>query len=109
MSALSLKTAPILAALKASGLPQEDLASSLLSLPPNFQYIDRQPFRFLDYSATTRLDVTINHLNAFPDIVQIGFDLGITALGNLVFLTMDEARWQNQARQNAMKDALVKA
>ena len=63
----------------------------------------------LGYSATTRLEVTINHLPAFPEIVQIGLDLGITALGNLVFLTKDEARWQSQARHNAMKDALVKA
>ena len=52
---------------------------------------------------------TINHLPAFPEIVQIGLDLGVTALGNLVFLTKDEARWQSLARQKAMKDALVKA
>ena len=109
MSALSSKTASILAALEAFGLPKEDLASSVLSLSPNFQYIDRQPPKLLDYSATTRLEVTINYLPAFPEIVQIGLDLGITALGNLVFLTKDEARWQSQARHNAMKDALVKA
>ncbi len=109
MSALSSKTASILAALEAFGLPKEDLARSVLSLSPNFQYIDRQPPKLLDYSATTRLEVTINHLPAFPEIVQIGLDFGVTALGNLVFLTKDEARWQSQARQNAMKDALVKA
>ena len=109
MSALSSKTASILAALEAFGLPKEDLASSVLSLSPNFQYIDRQPPKLLDYSATTRLEVTINHLPAFPEIVQIGLDFGVTALGNLVFLAKDEARWQSQARQNAMKDALVKA
>ncbi|MDC0912565.1 hypothetical protein OAQ47_01345 [Paracoccaceae bacterium] len=51
----------------------------------------------LDYSATTRLEVTINHLPAFPKIVQIGLDLGVTALGNLVFLTKDEAQWQSLA------------
>ena len=109
MSALSSKTASILAALEAFGLPKEDLASSVLSLSPNFQYIDRQPPKSLDYSAPTRLEVTINHLPAFPEIVQIGLDFGVTALGNLVFLAKDEARWQSQARQNAMKDALVKA
>ena len=109
MSALSSKTASILAALEAFGLTKEDLESSVLSLSPNFQYIDRQPPKLLDYSATTRLEVTINHLPAFPEIVQIGLDFGVTALGNLVFLAKDEARWQSQARQNAMKDALVKA
>jgi uncharacterized protein YggE len=109
MAALRSKTASILAALEAFGLPKEDLACSVLSLSPNFQYIDRQPPKLLDYSATTRLEVTINHLPAFPEIVQIGLDFGVTALGNLVFLTKDEARWQSQARQNAMKDALVKA
>ncbi|MBL6608734.1 MAG: SIMPL domain-containing protein [Rhodobacteraceae bacterium] len=36
MSALSSKTASILAALEAFGLPKEDLASSVLSLSPNF-------------------------------------------------------------------------
>jgi uncharacterized protein YggE len=109
MSALSSKTASILAALEAFGLSKEDLASSVLSLSPNFQYIDRQPPKLLGYSATTRLEVTINHLPAFPDIVEIGLDFWVTALGNLVFLTKDEARWQSKARQNAMKDALVKA
>ena len=109
MAALRSKTASLLAALEAFGLPKEDLASSVLSLSPNFQYIDRQPPKLLDYSATTRLEVTINHLPAFPEIVQIGLDLGVTALGNLVFLTKDEARWQSLARQKAMKDALVKA
>ena len=109
MSALSSKTASILAAFEAFGLPKEDLTSSVLSLSPNFQYIDRQPPKLLDYRATTRLEVTINHLPAFPEIVQIGLDFGVTALGNLVFLTKDEARWQSQTRQNAMKDALVKA
>ena len=109
MAALSLKIALLLAALEAFDLPKEDLESSVLSLSPNFQYIDRQPPKLLDYSATTRLEVTINHLPAFPEIVQIGLDLGVTALGNLVFLTKDEARWQSLARQKAMKDALVKA
>lgn len=103
MAALRSKTASLLAALEAFGLPKEDLASSVLSLSPNFQYIDRQPPKLLDYSATTRLEVTINHLPAFPEIVQIGLDLGVTALGNLVFLTKDEARWQSLARQKAMK------
>jgi len=109
MAALSSKTASLLAALEAFGLPKEDLASSVLSLSPNFQYIDRQPPKLLDYSAITRLEVTINHLPAFPEIVQIGLDTGVTALGNLGFLTKDEAWWQSLARQNAMKDALVKA
>ena len=109
MSALSSKTASILAALEAFGLRKEDLASSVLSLSPKFQYIDQQPPKLLDYSATTRLEFTINHLPAFPEIVQIGLDFGVTALGNLVFLTKDEARWKSKARQNAMQDALVKA
>ena len=91
MAALSSKTALLLAALEAFGLPKEDLASSVLSLSPNFQYIDRQPSKLLDYSAITRLEVTINHLPAFPEIVQIGLDPGVTALGNLGFLTKDEA------------------
>ena len=108
MSALSSKTASILAALEAFGLPKEDLARSVLSQSPNSRYIDRQPPKLRDYSATTRLEVTINHLPAFPEIVQIGLDFGVTALGNLVFLTKDEARWKSKARQNTMKDALVK-
>ena len=58
MAALRSKTASLLAALEAFGLPKEDLASSVLSLSPNFQYIDRQPSKLLDYSAITRLEVT---------------------------------------------------
>ena len=76
MAALSSKTVSLLAALEPFGLPKEDLASSVLSLSPNFQYIDQQPPKLLDYSATTRLEVTINHLPAYPEIVQIGLDLG---------------------------------
>ena len=108
MAALSSKTVSLLAALEPFGLPKEDLASSVLSLSPNFQYY-RQPPKLLDYSATMRLEVTINHLPAFLENVQIGLDLGVTALGNLVFPTKDEARWQSLARQNAIKDAPVNA
>ena len=46
--------------------------------------------------------------SCLSEIVQIGLDFGVTALGNLVFLTKDEARWKSKARQNTMKDALVK-
>ena len=100
MSALSSKQPQSSPPLKLLACPRRS-ASSVLSLSPNFQYIDRQPPKLLDYSAATRLEVTINHLPAFPEIVQIGLDFGVTALGNLVFLAKDEARWQSQARQNA--------
>jgi uncharacterized protein YggE len=99
----------IVAALKALGIADEDIATANVSLGPVYDYpVNAQPV-IHGYQLQNTVTVTVRDLDKVPDVVDNSVQAGATQVNGISFDVKDRAAAEAKARENAVKDARARA
>ena len=108
-NAAQLMTA-VIAKLKALGIADADLQTSMLSLQPTYDYTaGSNPPRVTGYQFANEITVTIRDLDKLGDAIDGSLAAGATSLDSVTFRVSDEATAEKQARVAAMAEAKARA
>jgi uncharacterized protein len=100
----------VIAALKAVGIADRDIATSWISLQPTYDYQSgANPPHITGYQFSNSVAVTIHDLDKVGDAIDGALAAGATSLDGVSFRVADEAAAEAQARQAAMTEAKAKA
>ncbi len=100
----------VIAALKALGIADADLQTSMLSLQPNYDYsTNSNPPKLTGYTLSNSVAVTIRDLDKVGDAIDDSLAAGATTLDGVTFRVDDPAKAAQQARQQAMTQAKAQA
>ena len=98
-----------LTALKKKGVTADNITSTNLYLAPQYSYPkDGQP-KLVGYRASRAITVTVNELANLNSYLDVALSSGINQVNNITLKVEDEAKYQQQARMAAIKDAQSKA
>jgi uncharacterized protein YggE len=99
----------IVAALKALGIADEDIATANVSLNPVYNYpVNAQP-TIHSYQLQNTVTVTVRDINQVSDVVDNAVQAGATQVNGVSFDVKDRAASEAKAREAAVKDARAKA
>lgn len=99
----------IVAALKALGIKDEDIATSQVSLNPTYDYpVNGQP-KLRGYQLVNTVTVTVNNIDQVSDVIDNSVQAGATTVNGVTFDVKDRAAAEAKAREAAVKDARTKA
>jgi uncharacterized protein YggE len=107
--------AAILKAVKAAGIPAENMFTSELTLLPVFERTSRSSAeqtnlpRIVGYSATNVVRVEINEINKIGEVIDAGINAGANRLEGLSFALRDDTLFRQKALQQAVLNARQKA
>ena len=107
--------ASILKAVKAAGIPAENISTAELSLVPVYEQTSRKPAepgglpRIVGYSAANVVRVEINEVNKVGDVIDAGINAGANRLEGLSFALKDDTPFRQKALQQAVLNARQKA
>jgi uncharacterized protein len=106
--------AEVLSAMKAGGIAEKDLQTSGFSIQPKYEYPGalkgiEQPPKIVGYSVTNSLGVRVRDLKNLGSIIDQSVTLGVNQGGDITFTTDDNTVLLEEARKNAMTNALAKA
>jgi len=105
----------ILKAVKAAGIPAENISTAELTLAPVYEQTNRSSAgqanlpRIVGYSATNVVRVEINELNKIGNVIDSGINAGANRLEGLSFTLRDDALFRQKALQQAALNARQKA
>lgn len=100
----------VIAALKAIGIADRDIQTTMLSLSPVYDYASNtNPPRLTGYTLTNTVAVTIRDLGVAADAVDGALAAGATSLDSITFRVADQAGAERGAREAAMAEAKAKA
>jgi hypothetical protein len=101
----------IIAAVKAAGVADADLATQAISLQPQIDYsvTGKSPSKVTGYQASQSLQVTVRHLDQTGAIIDAGVSAGANQVGDVSFSVADPSAATTQARTAAMADAKARA
>jgi uncharacterized protein YggE len=113
MDAASAAAAEVIAALREAGVESRDLQTSGLNIEPRYVYPQdndgtQQP-KLVGYRVTNSLTVRVRDLARLGDIIDRSVTLGVNQGGNVSFDNEDPAKALEEARRDAVKDAMAKA
>ena len=97
----------IIAGLKALGIADADIATSGLSLYP--QYANGSPTKVVGYQVSEQVHVTVRDLDKAGDVVDTATAKGATDVNGIWFEVSDPARAQDDARAAAVAAARTSA
>jgi uncharacterized protein len=107
--------AEVLGAMKTAGIAEKDLQTSGFSIQPKYVYPDpskssepQQP-QIVGYTVMNSLGVRIRDLSKLGVVIDQSVTLGVNQGGNITFTKDDDAPVLEEARKNAMANALAKA
>ena len=104
----------VLAAMKAAGIADKDLQTAGFSIQPRYVYPDQnkpepeQP-KIVGYSVTNTLSLRIRDLSKLGGIVDQAVTLGVNQGGDITFVKDDTSGLLEEARKEAMENAVAKA
>jgi uncharacterized protein len=106
--------AEVLAAMKSSGVADKDLQTSGFSIQPKYVYPGivkgiEQPPKIVGYTVVNTLGVRIRDLTKLGEVIDQSVTLGVNQGGDITFAKDDTTALLEDARKNAMADALAKA
>lgn len=102
--------AKVLQALKASGIKDEDLQTSRLSLLPQYAAPSRPgPNSLTGYRASNRVTVRLTDVSKVASVIDILVGAGANEIGGINFSVAAPSKLLDQARDKAMADARRKA
>lgn len=105
---LSDKFNAVVAAVKGTGVKEEDIKATNLSVQPIYDFADgRQTLR--GFEASESIEVTIRQLDRVGDVLARSTAQGVNQAGGLSFTIDDPAALAQQAQTAAIKDAHQKA
>lgn len=107
----------VFAALEAAGVARKDIQTSGLSLYPRYDYIEeklrdggtRGVQKLAGYVATNNVTARVRNLDTLGSTIDSLVKAGGNTLSGINFAIEDDKEIKNQARTQAMKDALAKA
>jgi len=105
----------VLAAMKSEGIEDRDLQTSNFSIEPKMVYPkndsdgDREPPKIVGYTVRNSLTVRIRDLDRLGAILDRSVTLGVNQGGNIAFTNDDPSAAIEEARVEAMQEAMAKA
>ncbi len=107
--------ASVLEAMKAAGVAEKDLQTSGFSIQPRYTYPDPnkpdqpQEPKITGYSVQNTLGVRVRDLAKLGAVIDQSVSLGVNQGGDITFTKDDTTGLLDEARRNAMANALAKA
>lgn len=99
----------VVAAIKALGIADADIATANVSLSPVYDYPTNSQPRIRGYQLQNTVTVTVNDLDKVSDVIDDGIQAGATQVNGISFDVKDRAAAEATAREAAVKDARAKA
>ena len=100
----------VLARLRAVGIEDRDLQTSVVSVSPQYDYSrEGAPPRLVGYSFTNLVAAVVRDIGRTGDAIDAALTAGATNIDRIAFRTEDPSAAERQAREAAMADARVKA
>jgi uncharacterized protein YggE len=99
----------VVAALRAAGIADKDIQTSILSLSPNYDYTANGQGKITGYTLSNAVSATVRDLDRISDALDGAMAAGATNVGGITFRVDDPAAAQAQARTQAMAQAKAKA
>ncbi|HZZ90254.1 MAG TPA: SIMPL domain-containing protein [Caulobacteraceae bacterium] len=93
----------VIAAVKAKGIDERSIATSTLSLAPQYAYPQGQPQQLTGYQASNRITVTLADLARVGPVVDAAVGAGANDAGQISFGLKSRAAAENFARLAAVK------
>jgi len=93
----------VIAALRAKGLAERDIATSTLGLSPQYAYPQGQAAELTGYEATNRVTITLTDLTLVGPVVDAAVGAGANDAGQISFGLKSRASAENFARLAAVK------
>lgn len=93
----------VIAAIRAKGVAERDIATSTLSLAPQYAYPQGQAPQLTGYQATDRVTVTLSDLTQVGPVVDTAAGAGANEAGQIRFGLKSRASAENFARLAAIK------
>lgn len=94
--------------LKALGIAQDDIVASTLRIAPEYDYNNRTRL-FSGYNASRDIIVTLKDLNKLDSLLETATGTDITFIQQIQLKTRDEAKFKQQAFEQAIADSKAKA
>jgi uncharacterized protein len=107
--------AEVLGAMRTAGVAEKDLQTSGFSIQPKYTYPDPnktdqpQEPKISGYSVMNSLGVRVRDLAKLGEIIDQSVTLGVNQGGDITFTKDDDTALLEEARKNAMANALAKA
>jgi uncharacterized protein YggE len=99
----------VVAAIRALGIDDKDIATANVSLQPVYDYRNNLAPRIRGYQLQNTVSVTIRGLDKLSDVLDDGVRAGATSVEGISFDVADRAAAEANARQAAVADAKAKA
>lgn len=87
----------------------DNINSSNLYISPQYHYPEKGKPELIGYRATRTIKVTVDDLGNLNQYLDLALSSGINQVDQIKLKVRDEAKYQEQARQAAIKDATSKA
>ncbi|MBU2897304.1 oxidative stress defense protein [Vibrio hepatarius] len=98
-----------LAQLKEQGMSDDSISSSNLYIAPQYHYPKNGQPELVGYRASRTVNVTVTQLSNLNQYLDVALSSGINQVQNVQLKVKEQAKYQEQARQAAIKDANEKA
>jgi uncharacterized protein YggE len=109
-SASSSTLTTVLARLKALGIEDRDLQTSIVSVSPQYDYSrEGAPPRLSGYSFSNLVSVVVRDIERVGDAIDAALTAGATNVDRIGFRVADGAAADREAREAAIADARTKA
>ncbi|MEZ8099642.1 oxidative stress defense protein [Vibrio bivalvicida] len=96
-------------ALNEEGVEKQDVTSSNLYITPQYHYPKDGKPELVGYRASRSITVTVEDLSDLNQYLDLALSSGINQVDNIQLKVKDQAKYQQQARMAAIKDANSKA
>jgi uncharacterized protein YggE len=101
--------ASILTAVRAAGVAERDVRTTLLAVQPRYDYRDGKPPTLAGYELSNVVEVTVRDLGRLADVIDGALRAGATSMDGLAFRLEDPAEAERVARTAAVTEARARA
>lgn len=105
----SKKADAIVAAIKETGVAEEDIQTAGVSLNPEYDYKSGKVPRIIGYQASVQVRVTVNDIAKVGDVINAASAAGATDMSGPSFTLSEDSEARNAAIEKAVADAKVRA
>lgn len=99
----------VVAAVKALGIDDKDIATANVSLQPVYDYGNNTAPRIRGYQLQNMVTITVRDLDKLSDVLDNGVQAGATSVDGISFDVSDRTASEAKAREAAVADAKAKA
>ncbi len=95
--------------LHSQGIDNKDINAANINTQPQYDYSKQGKPQLLGYQATRQVTVTVRQINKLNDLLDGALQAGLNEIRSVTPGVADAARYQQQARDEAIKDAIGQA